>query len=716
MIHQLSALLVVLLLAMTAHPSAAQQSHEPALPTSPGAPPVAKTEPVELTTHGHVRVDPYFWLRERENPEVIAYLEAENAYTESMTAHTKELQERLFEEIKSRIKQDDSTVPYRLDNYFYYQRYEEGNQYPIYARKRGSLDAQEEVLLDANRLAEGKEFLSVREEIGPQHDVLAYAADTLGRRVYTIYFKNLATGERLPDVIPGVTGNMAWANDGKTIFYSKQDPTTLRWHQIWRHELGTEASDDVLVYEEEEETFRTYVYKTKSREYIIIGSSQTLSDEFRFLDADDPAGRFQLIQPRQRDLEYSVDHLGDHFFIRTNADGAENFKLVRAHVETPGIEHWEEVVGPRDDVYLNGIELFRDYLVLSERKDGLTHLRITSWDGDDEHYLDFGEPAYLAYIHVNRELDTPVLRYGYTSMTTPNSVYDYDMAAREKTLLKQDEVPGGFDSADYVTERVFAEARDGARVPISIVRRTGTPVDGTAPLLLYGYGSYGASMDPTFSASRLSLLDRGFVYAIAHIRGGQELGRAWYEDGKLLKKTNSFTDFIDSAEHVSAEGYADADRMYAVGGSAGGLLMGAVMNMRPDLFHGIVAQVPWVDVVTTMLDDTIPLTTSEYDEWGNPNNSTYYHYMLSYSPYDNVAAVHYPNLLVTTGLHDSQVQYWEPAKWVAKLRAQKTDDNLLLLKTNMGAGHGGASGRYERYRETAFEYAFLLDLAGLADG
>jgi len=714
MYRLLSLILVVLILAMSATPSAAQRAEDNILPASHPTPPVAKVEPVELTNHGHTRVDPYFWLRDRENPEVIAYLEAGNAYTDAMMVKTGTLQDRIFEEIKSRIKQDDSTVPYQYGDYFYYNRYEEGKQYPIIARRKGSLEANEEVMLDVNELAEGKMFLDVSDDVSPKHDILAYAADSVGRRIYTLFFKDLTTGKLLDDVIPDVTYNFEWANDGRTIFYTRQDPTTLRWHQIWRHELGTDPSEDVLVYEERDETFRTYVFATKSRKYVVIGSSQTLSDEFRVLEADTPTGEFRIVQPRQRNLEYSIDHLGDHFYIRTNADGADNFKLMRAPVESPGIENWEEVIGPRDDVYLSGFHLFADYLVLSERRDGLTHLRIKPWDGADEHYLDFGEPAYLAYIQVNRLMDTPILRYGYTSMTTPNSVYDYNMATREKTLLKQDEVPGGFDPADYVTERVYAPARDGARIPVSLVRRKETPVDGSAPLLLYGYGSYGYSLDPTFSPSRLSLLDRGFVYAIAHIRGGQELGRAWYEDGKLLKKKNTFTDFIDSAEFLIEAGYADPARLYGMGGSAGGLLIGAVMNMRPDLFHGLVAQVPFVDVVTTMLDDSIPLTTGEYDEWGNPNERESYEYMLSYSPYDNVEAKNYPNLLITTGLHDSQVQFWEPAKWVAKLRATKTDDNVLLLKTNMGAGHGGASGRYERYREIAFEYAFLLDLAGLA--
>ncbi|MFK7848560.1 MAG: S9 family peptidase, partial [Rhodothermales bacterium] len=493
-----------------------------------------------------------------------------------------------------------------------------------------------------------------------------------------------------------------------------QDKTTLRWEKVYRHVLGTPVSDDLLVFDETDDTFYTFVFKTKSKDYLIIGSTQTLSTEYRYLDANNPRGEFQVIQPRARGLEYSVDHFGDHFYISTNLD-AQNFRLMRASVDKTTKDHWEEVIPHRKDVLLEGIEIFKDFLVVSERTKGLTELRIRPWNGSAEHYIDFGEPAYLAYVSTNPEFDTQVLRFGYTSMTTPTSTYDYNMVSKDKTLLKQQEVVGAFDSADYVTERLYAPARDGVNVPISLVYKKGTALDGSSPLLLYAYGSYGASMDATFSTARLSLLDRGFVYAVAHIRGGEEMGRQWYEDGKLLKKKNTFTDFIDSAEYLIAEKYADPNRLFAQGGSAGGLLMGAVVNMRPDLWQGVIANVPWVDVVTTMLDDTIPLTTSEYDEWGNPNDKTYYDYMLSYSPYDNVEAKDYPNMLVTTGLHDSQVQYWEPAKWVSKLRALKTDQNRLVMKTNMDAGHGGASGRYKRYRETAFAYSFVLDLAGVQD-
>jgi oligopeptidase B len=676
------------------------------------APPVAKQVHVALEQHGVVRVDPYYWMNDRDDPDVVAYLEAENAYTEASMAHTKALQEVLFDEIKGRIQQTDMSVPYLRDGYYYYTRYEEGEAYPIYARKQGSLEAPEQVMLDVNRLAEGHAFYHVRWDVSPGQDLLAYAADTLGRRLYTLRFKNLATGEDLPDVIPNVTGNVAWANDNRTLFYTRQDPQTLRWHRVYRHTLGTDAATDVLVYDEADETFSTYVLKTKSKQYLMIASFQTLSSEYRYLDADAPDGAFQVFEPRARGHEYQVDHYGDTFYIRTN-DQAKNFRLMEAPVAATGRAHWTEVIPHREDVLLEGFELFRDHLVLQERKSGLTQLRIRPWSGAEEHYIDFGEPAYQAYIGTNPELDTQVLRYNYTSLTTPGSVYDYDMETREKVLLKREEVLGGFDPGDYVTERMYATAEDGAQVPISLVRRKDLPRDAAHPLLLYGYGSYGASMDASFSSPRLSLIDRGFIYAIAHVRGGEELGRAWYEDGKLLKKKNTFTDFIACAEHLVAEGYTVPDRLFAMGGSAGGLLMGAVVNLRPELFEGIVAQVPFVDVVTTMLDDSIPLTTSEYDEWGDPNDKEYFDYIRSYSPYDNVEAKAYPHLLVTTGLHDSQVQYWEPAKWVAKLRATKTDTNRLLLKTNMDAGHGGASGRYERYKEVAFEYAFLLDLAGL---
>ncbi len=678
-------------------------------------PPEAEIQPVELEKHGDVRVDNYYWLRERDNPDVIAYLEAENAYTDSLMAHTEELQEALFQEIKGRIKQDDESVPYFRNGYWYYTRYEEGGDYPIYCRRKGSMDAGEEIMLNVNEMAEGSDFFSVSDwEVSANNELLAFAQDDQGRRIHTIRFKNLTTGEILDDEIAEATSNIAWANDNKTLFYTKQDPETLRWEKIYRHALGTDPSEDELVYEELDETFSSFVFKTKSENYLMIGSYQTLSTEYRYLDADDPTGTFQVLHPREPDLEYSVDHYGDHFYIRTNLE-AQNFRLMRTPVTATTRASWEEVIPHRDDVLLENFEIFKDYLVVSERNEGLINLNVRPWDGSEPHYIAFDEPAYLAYISVNPEFDTPLLRYVYMSMTTPSTTYNYDMSTREKTVLKQTEVLGDFSPENYVTERLYATARDGARVPVSLVYHKNTALDGSAPLMLYGYGSYGNSLDASFSHYRLSLLDRGFVYAIAHIRGGEEMGRHWYEDGKLLHKKNTFTDFIDCAEFLIEEQYADPNRVFAEGGSAGGLLMGAVVNMRPDLWKGIVAHVPWVDVVTTMLDDSIPLTTSEYDEWGNPNDKTYYDYMLSYSPYDNVEAKAYPNMLVTTGLEDSQVQYWEPAKWVARLRATKTDHNRLLLKTNMSAGHGGASGRYEAYRETAFNYAFILDLAGIQE-
>ncbi|KPJ60973.1 MAG: protease 2 [Latescibacteria bacterium DG_63] len=679
------------------------------------SPPIAQIEPVKLEKHGHVRVDNYYWLNERENPAVVEYLNAENEYTDTMMAHTNELQETLFEEIKGRIKQTDISVPYKMDDYFYYTRFEEGKEYPIHCRKIGSLEASEEIMLDVNKMAEGYEFYSVgRWAVSYGQDLLAYSVDTVGRRKYAIYFKNLTTGEILADVIPEVTGNMAWANDNRTLFYSKQDPNTLRPYQIFRHVLGTDAEEDELVYEEADETFVCYAIKTKSKKYVMIVSRHTLRSEYRYLDANNPDSRFTVFLPREGEHEYDLDHYRDHFYIRTNYK-AKNFRLMKTSIENTAKEHWEEVIPHRKDVLLESFEIFQNHLVLEERKDGLIQLRIRPWSGADEHYLDFGEPAYLAFTMDNYDFNTPMVRYLYTSMTTPRSVFDYNMVTREKVLLKQEEILGGFDSADYQTERVWATAKDGVKIPISIVYRKGMKKDGSNPLLLYGYGSYGFSMDATFGAYRVSLLDRGFAYAIAHVRGGEELGRQWYEDGKLLKKKNTFTDFIACAEHLVREKYTSADRLFAMGESAGGLLVGAVFNMRPDLFKGIIAGVPFVDVLTTMLDENIPLTTGEYDEWGNPNEKKYYDYMLSYSPYDNVEAKAYPNLLVITSLHDSQVQYWEPAKWVAKLRATKTDENRLLLRTKMEAGHGGVSGRYKRYREAAFLYAFLLDLAGITE-
>jgi oligopeptidase B len=676
---------------------------------------MVKKIPAPLANHGHVRVDEYYWLQERDNPEVIAFLKAENEYAEKDMAHAQTLKDRLFEEIKARIKQTDMSVPYKREGYFYFTRYDEGKEYPIYVRKRGALDRPEEVVLDGNTLAEGHDFFSIGGwAVSSGQDVVAYAIDTQGRRVHTTYFKNLTTGELLPDVLSEVTENFAWANDNKTLFYAKQDPATLRAFQIFRHVLGTDQREDRLVFEESDQTFSAWVFKTKSKKYLMIVSSHTLSQEYRYLEADRPSGEFEVFLARERDHEYHVEHFQDRFLIRTN-HGAKNFRLMATPIDDTATEHWQEIVPHREDVYLSDFDVFKDHLVLEERERGLTQIRIMPWGGGNVHYLEFAEPAYRAHLGMNPELDSATLRFEYTSMKTPLTIYDYDMNSRQRVLLKQEEVLGGFQPDDYVTERLYARAADGAEIPVSIVYRKGIKKDGQNPLLLYGYGSYGFSIDAGFASPRLSLIDRGFVYAIAHVRGGQELGRRWYEEGKMLRKKNTFTDFIACAEYLIGEKFTNDQKLFAMGRSAGGLLMGAVANMRPDLFKGIVAEVPFVDVVTTMLDQSIPLTTGEYDEWGDPNQKEFYDYMLSYSPYDNVEAKDYPHLLITGGLHDSQVQYWEPAKWVAKLRALKTDKNRLLLKTNMDAGHGGATGRFRRHLETAFAYAFLLDLAGIKE-
>lgn len=674
-------------------------------------PPVAKKVPKELTNHGHTRIDNYYWLNQREDPEVIAYLNAENDYTKQVLGHTEDLQQKLYDEIVGRIKQNDETVPYKDNGYWYFVRYEEGKEYPIYARKKETREAKDEVMLNANERAAGKKYYAAAGlSVSPNNQLLAFGEDTVSRRQYTIRFKNLQTGELLPDAIPNTTGGAVWANDNKTVYYSVKDPA-LRSFKIFRHTLGTPASQDKEVFHEADETFSTYVFKTKSDKYIIIGSHSTMAQEYRYLDANNPNGGFKVIQPRERGLEYSVDHFGDNFYIVTNKDGATNFKLMQTPVTKTGKENWKEVIPHRQDVLLEGIEIFKDYLALQERKDGLTQIRIKGWkDAKTDYYINFEEEAYTAYIGNNPDFDSKELRFGYTSLTTPYSTYDYNMQTKERELLKRDEVVGDFDPNNYEAKRMFATADDGTKIPVSLVYRKGLTLDGNNPTLLYAYGSYGNSMNPSFSSVRLSLLDRGFVYAIAHIRGGQEMGRQWYEDGKMLKKKNTFTDFIDASEFLIDQKYTNPDKLFAMGGSAGGLLMGAVINMRPELYKGVIAAVPFVDVVTTMLDTSIPLTTGEFDEWGNPANKEYYDYMLSYSPYDNVEAKAYPNMLVTTGLHDSQVQYWEPAKWVAKLREMKTDDNMLLLHTNMEAGHGGASGRFQRYKETALQYAFLLNL------
>ena len=687
--------------------------------TSPAAPaltpPIAAVRPHRFDEFGTVRIDQYYWLKDRSNPEVIKYLEDENAYTKAVMAHTEALQGRLYDELKGRVLQNDQSVPFREGNYFYYTRLVEGKNYPIYARKRGSVSAPEEIMIDANALAEGKATFLIRGwDVSSGEDLLAFAVDTTGGRVSSIRFKNLRTGELLSDVVPRSIGGIAWAEDNRTLFYTKPDSVSVRPYQVYRHRLGTPAATDQMVYEDKDETYYVGVSKTKSRAYIMIQSSQTMATEYSYIRADQPDAPFRILIPRERGHEYYANHFGDYFYILSN-DHAKNFRLMRTPVARPGRDNWEEVIPHRADVLLEDFEFFRDYLVLTERKEGLVQLRVRPWTGggQNEYYLDFGEPAYLAYVSTNLEFNTPVLRYGYTSLTTPSSTYDYDMKTRQKTLLKRDQILGGFDPANYVTERFYTTARDGARVPVSLVYRKG--IARPAPLLLTGYGSYGSSSDPTFSSDRLSLLDRGFVFAIAHIRGGSEMGRAWYENGRQLQKKNTFTDFIDVADDLIRRGYTSSNRLFARGASAGGLLMGAVVNMRPELFRGVIAGVPYVDVITTMSDSTIPLTTGEYDEWGNPHDSTFYRYMLSYSPYDNVERKAYPNLLITAGLYDTQVLYVEPAKWTARLRAMKTDNNRLILRTNMEAGHGGASGRYKRWHDVAFEYAFLLDLAGLGD-
>ncbi len=677
--------------------------------------PVAEKKATHLEKHGDIRIDNYFWLNDKENPEVIKYLEQENEYNEKMMGHTTDFQNNLFEEMKSRIKEDDSSVPYKLNGYWYITRYETGKDYPIYTRKKGSLDAKEEILFDCNEEAQGHSYFKmVGLNVSPDNTLIAFGVDTLSRRKYTIRIKNLLTGEIYPEIIETTTGGSTWAADSKTLFYTKKDEETLRSHKIYRHILNTDSSKDVEVYHESDDTFNTFVYKTKSKQYLVIGSSSTLTSEYHILKADDPTGDFKVFQERIRGLEYGIAHYDGNFYVLTNADEAKNFKLMQVSEENTSKKYWKDLIPHRNDVLLEDVDIFKDYLVISERHNGLNKINIKRWDGKEDYYLPFDNETYTAYVSTNVDFDTKILRYAYNSLTTPNSVIDFDMESKEKHVKKEQEVLGGkFDKANYVSERVWANAKDGTQVPISLVYKKGIKKDGSNPLLQYAYGSYGSTIDPYFSTVRLSLLDRGFIYAIAHIRGGEYLGRSWYEDGKLFKKKNTFTDFIDCSRFLIDEGYTSTKHLYAMGGSAGGLLMGAIVNMAPELYNGVVAAVPFVDVVTTMLDDTIPLTTGEYDEWGNPNEKEYYEYMKSYSPYDNVVAQSYPNMLVTTGLHDSQVQYWEPAKWVAKLRELKTDENLLLLHTNMEAGHGGASGRFEALKEVAEEYAFLLDLEGI---
>ncbi|MGH8135391.1 MAG: S9 family peptidase [Steroidobacteraceae bacterium] len=681
-------------------------------------PPIATVHPYEVPSPNGTRVDEYYWLRDdtRSNKDVIAYLEAENAYRAAMTEHTRALEDRVYNEIIARIKQDDASVPYRKRGYWYYTRYETGKEYPIFARKAGNLEAAEQLMLNANEQAVGHEFYQVgATAIAPDDRMFAYVEDIVGRRQYRLRFKDLQTGATLPDVIENVDPSIAWTADSASVLYVEKNPETLLGFRVRRHLLGTDPAADPLVYEQDDDTFYTGVQKTKDERYILIFAESTVSTEVRYADAADPELKFRVFLPRERDHEYNVDHLEGRWIIRTNWQ-APNFRLMTAMVGEEGDRaNWHELVAHRDDAFIHGFDVFHDFLAIEERSGGLRKIRIRPWDGGADFFISADEAAYTTTLGQNAEIDTHIVRYEYTSLTTPNSVYDYDIQTGEKQLMKRDPVLGDFDPANYRTEFVWATARDGTKVPVSLAYRTGLNRDGHAPLVVYGYGSYGYSMDPEFAVTRLSLLDRGFVYAIAHIRGGQEMGRRWYDQGRLLNKINTFTDFIDATRFLVKEGYGDAKRVSAMGGSAGGLLMGAIANMAPGDYRAIVAQVPFVDVVTAMLDESIPLTTGEFDEWGNPKQKVYYDYMLSYSPYDNVAHQDYPAILVTTGLWDSQVQYYEPAKWVARLRARKTGSSPLLFRTTMAAGHGGRSGRFQRYRERAEEYTFILDQSGITE-
>ena len=673
-----------------------------------------KAEKIEkkLGIHGEERIDNYYWLNEKENPKVIDYLNAENAYFDEQTSHTKEFQEELFQEMKARIKEDDESVPYKKNNYFYITRFKKGDQYPVYSRKFQNLEAKEEVLFNVNELAKGHNYFQLGGlSVSPNNKLAAFGTDAISRRQYTLQFKNLETGEIYPEKIENTTGSASWASDNKTVFYTVKNPETLRSEKILRHVLGTNPSEDVVVFDEKDEAYSVYVYRSKSEKFIVIGSYSTVSTEYQILEADNPTGEFRIFQPRERDLEYSIAHYGSDFYIMTNKDKAINFKLMKTADSATLKENWVDVIPHRDDVLLEDISIFKDFLVLEERSNGLNKIRIIRWDKSEDFYLPFEEETYSAGVYSNPEFDTNVIRYSYNSMTTPSSVIDFNVDDRSKEVKKEQQVLGGnFEKENYKSERLWATAKDGTKVAISLVHHKNTELSENTPVLLYGYGSYGHTIDAGFSSTRLSLLDRGFVYAIAHVRGSEYLGRNWYENGKLLNKKNTFTDFIDCAEFLIEKKYTSNTHLYGYGGSAGGLLIGAVINMKPELFNGVVAAVPFVDVVTTMLDDTIPLTTGEYDEWGNPNDKKYYDYIKEYSPYDNVCKQNYPNMLVTTGLHDSQVQYFEPAKWVAKLRELKTNNNSLLMHTDMETGHGGASGRFDALKETARDYSFILDL------
>jgi oligopeptidase B len=675
-------------------------------------PPIAEKIEKKLMMHGDVRVDNYYWLNEKENPKVIDYLNAENDYYDYKTAHTNDFKEELFQEMKSRIKEDDESVPYKKNNYYYKTKFEKGKQYPIYSRVKKSLNNKDEIMFDVNKMAAGHNYFKlVGLSVSPNNKFVSFGVDTVSRREYTLQFKNLETQEIYPEKIENTTGSATWSSDNKTIFYAQKNPNTLRSEKIFRHVLGTDPSEDVEIYHELDEAFSTYVYRTKSDKYLIIGSYSTVSTEYRILEANNPFGEFRIFQPRERDLEYNIAHYNHHFYILTNRDKATNFKLMKTSEVATSQENWFDVIPHREDVLLEDISIFKEFLVLEERSNGLNKIRIMRWDDSEDFYLPFNEETYSAGVYFNPEFDTNTIRYGYNSMTTPSSVIDFNVDNKLKEIKKEQQVLGGkFDKENYKSERLWATSEDGTKIPISLVYRKDTVLNENTPLLLYGYGSYGYTIDAGFSSTRLSLLDRGFVFAIAHVRGSEYLGRNWYESGKLLNKMNTFNDFIDCANFLIQNKYTSENHLYASGGSAGGLLIGVIINKAPQLFNGVIASVPFVDVLTTMLDESIPLTTGEYDEWGNPNDKKYYNYIKSYSPYDNVIKQEYPNMLVTTGLHDSQVQYFEPAKWVAKLRELKTDANLLVMHTNMEAGHGGASGRFNALKETARDYCFIIDL------
>ncbi|XOD68670.1 MAG: S9 family peptidase [Flavobacteriales bacterium AspAUS03] len=679
-------------------------------------PPQPNKEDKIFNLHNDTRIDPYYWLNERGNPKVIQHLDQENTYTQAILAHTEGFQKKIFEEIKIRIKEEDESVPYKYNGYWYITRYKKGSEYSIYSRKKGSLEAREEQLFDVNEMAQDHKYYHLEGfTVSPDNQLVAFGVDTLSRQIYTLYFKDLETGEILSDRIENTTGNAIWATDNQTIFYVKKD-MKLRPFQVFKHILGTDSNQDQLIFQEKDEAFYVSVFKTKSEQYLVIGSYSTVSDEYRIIPADKPEASWEVFQAREGDLEYHIDHFGNDFYIVTNKDRATNFKVMKTHVAHTEKTYWTDVIPHRKDYFIENIEIFKNHLVVEQRYNGLIELEIRHWDGSENYKLSFDEETYTASISTNLDFNTSILRYNYSSLTTPISVIDFDMETHQKEIKKEQEIlDGKFDKKNYTSERVWAIARDGQKIPISLVRHKDTEKSTNTPLLLYGYGSYGITVDPYFSSTRLSLLDRGFIYAIAHIRGGQYLGRPWYEAGKMLQKKNTFYDFIDCAQHLIVKKYTSSKHLYAMGGSAGGLLMGVVINMVPKLFHGVIAAVPFVDVITTMLDESIPLTSGEYDEWGNPNEKEFYEYIKSYSPYDNVAAYDYPHLLVTTGLHDPQVQYWEPVKWVSKLRELKKGDNNILIHINMDTGHGGASGRFEALKKVALEYVFLLDLEGIIE-